>query len=105
MPVAYFRHPSLASLLPSSGPTDGGTVVLLVGSGLAAFSSPTGRGLCRFGLRESPLTVLNDTHALCTSTPAPPAGDDDGTPATGETTVQVALNGQPLLSVAVCDCL
>eukprot|EP00966_Prymnesium_polylepis_P259576 5995817-Prymnesium_polylepis.1 len=58
---SYYLHPSISALLPASGPVGGGTIVLVQGSGLTAFTSPHGRGSCRFGSTLVPMLVLNDS--------------------------------------------
>lgn len=88
--VQAYEQPNISSLLPASGPLYGGTLVAIYGKGLAVYASPWGRASCRFGSYPSPLTVVNDTAALCVSPPV-----DATQKAAGGALVHVvvALNG------------
>ena len=85
LPFAYYEHPTISGLLPAAGPVGGGTAVLLQGGGLRNFESPHGRGTCRFGTTIVPMTVHNDSAAVCRSPTAPPGA--------GVVSLLVALNG------------
>ena len=57
--------PGLESVMPSSGPERGGTVVIVKGSGFS--SSCNFEPICRFGQEVTSATILNDTHVTCIS--------------------------------------
>ena len=47
------EQPDVAHLLPRAGPTDGGTLVLLTGTGFTRYTSPYERASRRFGAAAS----------------------------------------------------
>jgi hypothetical protein len=68
-PMKYLYIPvvTIESLSPSWGPVEGGTSLVVKGTG---FQSST-RALCRFGFQEVKATRLDDTTLTCISPPSP----------------------------------
>lgn len=67
LPYAYVPAPTLISVTPPSGPTSGGAVVTLTGTGFATTTS------VNFGASAAAFTVLSDSQ-ITASVPAGPAG-------------------------------
>lgn len=79
---SYFAHPTLSSVSPDEGSTDGGTVVNLVGSNFT-FSKEL---RVKFGLVEVPVVFINSTLLRCTTFASSPA----------RVNVSITLNGSDL---------
>ncbi|MGG6461877.1 putative Ig domain-containing protein [Solilutibacter silvestris] len=69
----YVPAPTVTSISPTSGPTGGGTTVVIVGSGFAS-AAPT--GAVKFGATTASYTVNSNTQITATS-PAGAAGTVD----------------------------
>ena len=69
-PAALSASPAASSppvVSPATGPRDGGTLVRLLGAGMAPAGALPGAALCRFGAFEVPATVAGNGEARCTS--------------------------------------
>lgn len=61
----YISGPVVTALSPTQGPTSGGTVVTVTGTGLTATSAVT------FGTQPVPFTVISDSHLTAVAPPGP----------------------------------
>lgn len=90
-----FADPTLTGLVPSSGPTAGGTVVRIHGVQLVAgLLSLAGRASCRFGRRAEgavvALLAVDADGVTCGASPPEPEYEALGV----DQEVQISLNGQ-----------
>ena len=88
----YYQKPAFDTLTPPSGPSLGGTLVVVAGPGVAANELPPPDGehqyFCRFGRNPKVAGSFFPPHSLrCVS----PAAVDDPGP---EVTVSITLNDQ-----------
>ena len=66
----YFTPPTILGVVPSFGPPDGGTRVLVTGIDFADY----GGIACSFGGVEVPGNIISGTEVVCTSPAVPVAG-------------------------------
>ena len=83
----YYAQPVLSRVAPAQGPTMGGTVVQVLGSGLHRGTAP----YCRFGGVVVAATASGDAAASALTCNAPPVA---GAPSDDTIDVEVSLNGQ-----------
>ena len=82
----YYAQPVLSRVAPAQGPTMGGTVVQVLGSGLHRGTAP----YCRFGGVVVAATASGDAAASALTCNAPPVA---GAPSDDTIDVEVSLNG------------
>ncbi|CAB5694794.1 IPT/TIG domain [Delftia tsuruhatensis] len=70
----FVASPSITAIGPASGPTAGGTIVTLTGTGFAAAAAT---GAVRFGSTPATYTILGDTRISATAPAAAAAGTVD----------------------------
>ena len=62
----YYYRIALRDVTPRGGPAEGGTTVVVVGSGLASFGD-LGSTLCRFGTQTVRAVARDETSVTCTA--------------------------------------
>ena len=85
VPYSYYPVPSVALLEPNAGPVEGGTQVVVYGTGLEFGVGPA---RCRFGDNVTDAVVELHTGVLLCATPESPGAVPRSTP------LEVSLNGQ-----------
>ena len=63
----YYQHPIIQNVVPSGGPTQGGTYVTVFGTGFAVFSDPIRTPKCKFGTVVVEARVFVDGRMTCTT--------------------------------------